>query len=557
MRRAPLVGFALALASAAIIAQQSPAPASRDPQRELMMNVADGFTVAAVGDCIIARPVSQTPGFASVGKLIRDADSAFGNFEGTAIDLSRTPAVPQAEFGGVWIIGAPAVARDLKSIGFDIMSRANNHATDWGLEGMRQTSRALDEAGIVHAGVGEHRAAARAARFFDTDKGRVALISMASTFTPLSRSAPPVGEAPGRPGVNALRTTRYSLVTADELRALRKIRDEQPAGSVRLLEKEPADELELFGVHYKAADHRGFTYTIDPVDEREVLKSIRAAKQLSDFVIVTIHAHEPGNWSQEPADFLPSLAHEAIDAGADEFIGHGPHQVRGIEVYHGKPIFYSLGNFIFQLDLLEPVGSDLYEQYKMDPATATDAEFDAMWNKLVFTGDVWYQSIVTTTPIREGAARRDSTASGRSELHRARRRSRRAAARCTGGRADDSRTAAAVVAAIRDVNRDRTRRRRHPADDRGVDRGETVGGPLFPGDAWCQQEGDAGADRGAGAVVVCRRDRPAQRAVDGRCDLTRNETPPESSCWLREIASVPPVTQDRVNESDVPTFGVT
>jgi poly-gamma-glutamate synthesis protein (capsule biosynthesis protein) len=202
--------------------------------------------------------------------------------------------------------------------------------------------------------------------------------------------------------VNALRTTRYSLVTAEELRALRKIRDEQPAGSVRLPDKEPADELELFGVRYKAADHRGFTYTIDPVDEGEVLKSIRAAKQLSDFVIVTIHAHEPGNWSQEPADFLPKLAHKAIEAGADEFIGHGPHQVRGIEIYRGKPIFYSLGNFIFQLDLLEPVANDLYEQYKMDAATATDAEFNAMWNKLVFTGDEWYQSIVTTTRFEKG-----------------------------------------------------------------------------------------------------------------------------------------------------------
>src|SRR5205823_12807599 len=206
------------------------------------------------------------------------------NFEGTAIDLTRTPAVPQAEFGGVWIIGTPAVASDLKAIGFDVMSRANNHATDWGLEGMRQTSRALDEAGVVHGGVGEHRAGARAARFFDTDKGRVALISMASTFTPLSRSAPPAGEAPGRPGVNALRTTRYSLVTADELKALRKIRDEQPAGSVRVAEKEPADELELFGVRYKASDRRGFTFTVDPTDKAEIMKSIRAAKQLADFV---------------------------------------------------------------------------------------------------------------------------------------------------------------------------------------------------------------------------------------------------------------------------------
>ena len=387
---------------AAVAQQAAQTPPARDPQRELATSVADGFTVAAVGDCIIARPVSQTPGFSPVGKTVRDADVAFGNFEGTALDLTRTPAIPQAEFGGVWIIGTPAVAKDLKSIGFDVMSRANNHATDWGLEGMRQTSRTLDEAGIVHAGVGEDRASARGARYFDTDKGRVALISLASTFTPLSRSAPPAGQAPGRPGVNALRTTRHAFVTSDELRMLRKLRDDQPPGSVRVPEKETPDELELFGVRYKASDHRGFSYAMDPVDEREILKSIRTAKQLSDFVIVTIHAHEPGNWSEVPADFLPKLAHEAIDAGADEFIGHGPHQLRGIEIYRGKPIFYSLGNFIFQLDLLEPVGNDLYEQYKMDAAQATDAEFNAMWNQLIFGGEVWYQSVVTTTRFDKG-----------------------------------------------------------------------------------------------------------------------------------------------------------
>jgi len=405
MPRRLVVLASVILSGVAALAQQAAQkPPARDPQRELATSIADGFTLAAVGDCIISRPVSQTPGFSPVGKIIRDADVAFGNFEGTAIDLTLTPAVPQAEFGGVWIIGTPAVAKDLKAIGFDLVSRANNHATDWGLEGMRQTSRALDEAGIVHAGVGEDRAAARGARYFDTDKGRVALISLASTFTPLSRSAPPMGQAPGRPGVNALRTTRYAFVSADELRMLRKLRDDQPPDSVRVPEKEPADELELFGVRYKAADHRGFSYVMDAVDEREIIKSIRSAKQLADFVVVAIHAHEPGNWSEVPADFLPKLAHEAVDAGADEFIGHGPHQIRGVEIYRGKPIFYSLGNFIFQLDLLEPVGSDLYEQYKMDGTQATDAEFNAMWNQLIFGGEVWYQSVVTTTRFEKGRA---------------------------------------------------------------------------------------------------------------------------------------------------------
>jgi len=403
MRRVASIACAVAFAGV-LAAAQTPSPKAppRDPQRELATSVADGFTVASVGDCIMARPVSQTRGFAPVAKLIHDADVAFGNFEGTALDASRLTAVPQAEFGGVWIIDSPLVPKDLKAIGFDVMSRANNHALDWGVEGMRNTSRLLDEAGIVHAGTGDHRAGARAARYFETEKGRVALISIASTFTPLSRSAPPAGQAPGRPGVNALRTTRFSLVTADELKALKKIRDEQPQGSVRLPEKEAADEMDLFGVRYKVGDRRGFTYAMDPIDEREILKSVREAKQMSDFVIVTIHAHEPGNWSQEPADFLPKLAHEVIDAGADEFIGHGPHQLRGIEVYANKPIFYSLGDFIFQLDLLEPIASDLYEQYKMDPASATDAEFNAMWNALVFGGDVWYQSVVATTRFEKG-----------------------------------------------------------------------------------------------------------------------------------------------------------
>ncbi len=404
MLRAPLATSVAVLLAAGVIAAQAPAskPPARDAHRELSTSVADGFTVAAVGDCIMARPVSQTPGFAAVGRLVQKADVGFGNFEGTALDAAHLTAAPQAEFGGVWIIDSPLVPKDLKAIGFDVMSRANNHALDWGVEGMQNTSRLLDEAGIVHAGVGDNRAGARAARYFETEKGRVALISIASTFTPLARSAPPAGQAPGRPGVNALRTTRYSLVTADELNALRKIRDEQPTGSIRLPEKEPADELELFGIRYKVGNRRGFTYTMDPIDQLEILKAVREAKQMADFVIVTIHAHEPGNWSQEPADFLPLLAHAAIDAGADEFIGHGPHQIRGVEIYKDRPIFYSLGNFIFQLDLLEPVANDLYEQYKMDPASATDAEFNAMWNALVFGGDIWYQSVVTTTKFEKG-----------------------------------------------------------------------------------------------------------------------------------------------------------
>jgi poly-gamma-glutamate capsule biosynthesis protein CapA/YwtB (metallophosphatase superfamily) len=397
-----VLGFAHAVKVSQTAARSEPVP--RDAARELATSVADGFTVASVGDLIIARPIShhRDDAFTAVASVLRQADITFGNFEGSAFDIRQFTGHPQAEFGGVWIIGVPEVAGDLRSLGFDFVSRANNHAADWGVEGMRLTSDALDKAGVVHAGVGDHRAAARAGRSIDTPKGRIGLVSMASTFTPLSRAMAPVGEAPGRPGVNALRTTRSSLITRDEMRVLRKIRDEQPPGSVRVPEPDDPDELRLFGISYRVGDRRGFTYRMDPVDRDEILKSIRATKQMSDFVIATIHAHEPGNWSEEPADFLPELAHAAIDAGADQFVGHGPHQLRGIEIYKGKPIFYSLGDFVFQLDLLEPVAMDLYEQFKMDPAKVTDAEFNAMWNVRTFTGEHWYESVVAVSRFDRG-----------------------------------------------------------------------------------------------------------------------------------------------------------
>ena len=73
-------------------------------------------------------------------------------------------------------------------------------------------------------------------------------------------------------------------------------------------------------------------------------------------MIATIHAHE-GNTALQPylledqtPDFLVKLAHDSIDNGADVFVGHGPHVVRGIEIYKGKPIFYDLGEFFREWD---------------------------------------------------------------------------------------------------------------------------------------------------------------------------------------------------------------
>ena len=66
-----------------------------------------------------------------------------------------------------------------------------------------------------------------------------------------------------------------------------------------------------------------------------------------------------------PADFLRSFAQSCISAGAHAVIGHGPHVLRGIEIFQNRPIFYSLGNFIFQNETVENLPADFYEKYEL------------------------------------------------------------------------------------------------------------------------------------------------------------------------------------------------
>jgi len=118
---------------------------------------------------------------------------------------------------------------------------------------------------------------------------------------------------------------------------------------------EPKDRLTLFGQRYVVGPKPGDTHwEMNQGDLREILRSIRNAKQSSDFVIATIHCHQ-GNYAfqtytydNDTPDFLVEFAHRAIDNGADVFIGHGVHTIRGVEIYKGKPIFYGINTFIYQ-----------------------------------------------------------------------------------------------------------------------------------------------------------------------------------------------------------------
>src|SRR4029077_2749697 len=94
---------------------------------------------------------------------------------------------------------------------------------------------------------------------------------------------------------------------------------------------------------------------------------VRDAANRSDHVLVSLHAHEgtDDNWySPRVASFVEEFSRRAIDAGATAVIGHGPHMLRGIEMYKGRPIFYSLGSLLMEFEAGGQVMTpEMYEAY--------------------------------------------------------------------------------------------------------------------------------------------------------------------------------------------------
>ncbi|ESZ68713.1 CapA family protein [Mesorhizobium sp. L103C105A0] len=363
-------------------------------------NVADGFTMVAVGDLMMRRPVTknQRNSIGDVVKILCSADVTFGNLETNIFDTRSFKGSPQAEHGGGYTVGPTELGPDLKAMGFNVLAVANNHTFDWGVEGMRETGRVLDQNGIIYAGAGDSLAQAGAARYLETARGRVALVSFAATFTPMSRACDPAGEAPGRPGLATLRLAKSVVVRPEMLESLKRIRNSLPDS---IPGHEDEDPVLLAGATFKTGEKVGYNFKPDPRDLSGILRNVRQGKQCADFLIVTNHGHEPGEWSQEPPDYEQSLAHKLIDAGADAYVVHGPHQLRGIEIYRGRPIFYSLGNFIFDnLQMIE--GADFFDEYNKDPRADTVADIlvQAMIEQGI-AGKEFYESIVTVSRFEQ------------------------------------------------------------------------------------------------------------------------------------------------------------
>lgn len=366
-------------------------------------DVPDGFTVLAAGDTICHFPISgvvkaRTP---KLIELIKSADVAIANFEDTAIDFKTYRGHPQAEAGGSWLVTTPEVPQDLADMGFDMMGRANNHATDWGVEGMEMTDNFLDKAGLVHAGTGATLGAARAAHFLEGKTfGRIGLVDFASSFETMSPALDALGEVPGRPGMSPLHTEQVTLVSPERLKLLADI----SAAAGERPSKDP-NEVHLKGAVYRSApvgDKVDFTYTMNEADVHQLNNAVRQGKLGGSFLAVYMHAHQGGATVREPADFMPKIAHQLIDSGADAFFASGPHQVRGIEIYKGKPIFYSLGNFCHMDDPQFPQPQQLYDQLGRDPNDQPLGDMMHYWVDTMFGRKELLESVVAVNKFVGG-----------------------------------------------------------------------------------------------------------------------------------------------------------
>jgi poly-gamma-glutamate synthesis protein (capsule biosynthesis protein) len=102
-------------------------------------------------------------------------------------------------------------------------------------------------------------------------------------------------------------------------------------------------------------------------DVEEIAASVRDARTMARHVIVSLHCHEANPVDRTaPPDFFVTFAHAVIDAGASVVVGQGPHVLHGIEIYKGKPIFYSLGDFIMQNDTVLRQPQENYDSQGLD-----------------------------------------------------------------------------------------------------------------------------------------------------------------------------------------------
>lgn len=262
--------------------------AAKEPS-ERQFNRASAIKMTSVGDIILGRTVYRK--MTEKGYL-----SPFSHVAGTlaAADLTfgdlecplSDAFTPPAH--GMAFVAPKRAIEGIKASGFDILGLANNHSTNFGTKALTDTLATLKQNNIEYVGGGYNESEAKSFKVL-TIKGK--------KFVFLS----------------------FNCIIGD----------------LAASENSPGDW------HVKLEPWE----RIDQDQICEVVTKVEEARKAGDFVIVM--AHWGQEYTHDPNPQMISLARQIIDAGADLIVGTHPHWTQGVEVYKGKLITYSLGNFVF------------------------------------------------------------------------------------------------------------------------------------------------------------------------------------------------------------------
>ena len=255
--------------------------------------------IGVIGDIVPGRNVHLhmveygdfTRPFHRVAPLLRSFDLTVANLEGNLSDTLPQPADPHS----VTFVSSPAMLEGFALAGIDAVTLANNHSVwnseGWGVQGLLDTIAALETYGVPFFGAGLNLAAARAPWIFQVRGTRIAFL-----------------------GIDAV-TANYEI---------------QPGMANGVLDVDSGASGEAAGTN--------------PYLASQVFEDVAAATTVADVVIPYFHLG--AEYIAIPPAWAVDATHMAIDAGAAMVVTNHPHLIQGMEIYGGKPIVYSPGNFI-------------------------------------------------------------------------------------------------------------------------------------------------------------------------------------------------------------------
>lgn len=254
------------------------------------------LVLVGAGDVIIDRD-DHLSALKHVRDIFREADVAYLNMEQILAD-DGIPHPAQSVSKGSRFVETYVDAQ------VDVVSCATNHAMDWGVPGLLGTIETLDKAGVAHCGTGSNLAEARKPAILERRGATFGVLNYCSV------ARPEYDADENHPGVAPLKVhTLYQQV------------DFQPATPPAIISRPTPESYEM------------------------IVNDVKELRERVDVVVVAFH------WGQHllpvvVPQYCVEMGHAVIDAGADLVIGSHTHILKGIELYKGKAIYYSTGNFV-------------------------------------------------------------------------------------------------------------------------------------------------------------------------------------------------------------------